>query len=328
MRQHRLALCEEHFLQWVPKQVARAVEKYRMFSPEDRILVAVSGGKDSLTLWDVLLDLGYKACGLYINLGIEGGYSDLSQAKVEAFAAQKAEAELQIVDVARTYGAAIPELVRRHRGRKACSLCGMVKRHIMNQVAREGRYAAVATGHNLDDEVAVLFHNTLHWSVSYLARQGPVLPDAPGLARKVKPLCRLRERETAAYALVRGIDYVHDECPHAVGATTLFYKDILNQLENRSRGTKELMYLSFLDAKERYDLFRIEREQLEMQPCERCGQPTTAPGLCAFCRLWESEAAMRHEREGSVSTLHMSDDVARGSSAEVGMDLGEDDVEI
>ena len=256
-----------------------------MFGPDERVLVAVSGGKDSLTLWDILLDLGYQADGLYINLGIDG-YSDASQAKAEAFAVGKPGARLRVVDVRGEYGASIPELARAHRGRKTCSLCGLVKRHIMNQAACEGGYAAIATGHNLDDEVAVLMQNTLRWSVGYLRRQAPVLPPEPGLARKVKPLCRVRERESAAFALVRGIDYIYDECPHAAGATTLFYKDILNQLENRSRGTKEMFYLNFLQAREQYDLFRAEREQVALHPCAHCGQPTTTPGLCAFCRLW------------------------------------------
>ncbi len=287
MRQHHLALCSDHFLQWVPKQTARAIEKYRMFGPEERILLAVSGGKDSLALWDVLLGLGYRVDGLYINLGIRNGYSDASQAKVEAFAGRRAEANLRVIDVAREYGASITDLLRLNRQRKACSLCGLVKRHIMNEAASRGGYAAIATGHNLDDEVATLLQNTLHWSVGYLARQGPVLPASPGLARKVKPFCRLRERETAAYALVRGIDYMQDECPHATGAVTFLHKEVLNRLDVRSRGTKEMFYLNFLDARERHGLFRSEREQLEMTLCPQCGQPTTSQGLCAFCRLWE-----------------------------------------
>ncbi|HOG46037.1 MAG TPA: ATP-binding protein [Anaerolineae bacterium] len=286
MHQHRLSLCGEHFLQWVPVQVARAIKKYRMFGPDERILVAVSGGKDSLALWDILLGLGYHADGLHINLGVGNGYSAESQARAEAFAAARPGAALRVVDLAREYGAGIPELARMRRGRKACSLCGMVKRHIMNQAACSGGYDAIATGHNLDDEVAVLLQNTLRWSVSYLARQAPVLPGEPGLARKVKPLVRLRERETAAYALVRGIDYIYDECPHAEGATTLFYKEILSQLETRSRGTKEMFYLGLLDAREQQGAFRSDDEKVEMHPCARCGQPTTAPGLCAFCRLW------------------------------------------
>ena len=85
------------------------------------------------------------------------------------------------------------------------------------------------------------------WNGGYLVRQAPVLPaDKPGLARKVKPFCRLYERETAAYALVRGIEYIYDECPFAEGSTSIAHKEILNQMEKDSPGTKLQFYLNFL----------------------------------------------------------------------------------
>ena len=288
MRQHKLALCEEHFLEWVLEQTQRAIKRYKMFNRGDKILVAVSGGKDSLSLWDVLLRLGYDVEGLHINLGIdEKDYSAKSLEFVEKFAAEWEGARFQVVDIKAIYGKSLPELAREtQRGRKICALCGLIKRHEMNRIAYEGGYAAIATGHNLDDEVATLFGNVLRWQTGYLARQAPVLPSThPRLARKVKPFCRLYERETAAYALVRGIAYIYEDCPFAKGAKTLFYKDLLNQLEARSPGAKLGFYLSFLQAKEEGLLARA-KEEVELQECERCGQPTTAPGLCAFCRLW------------------------------------------
>jgi uncharacterized protein (TIGR00269 family) len=291
MRHHRLALCQECYLEWFPQQVQRAIQKYKMFGPQDKILVAVSGGKDSLSLWDILLDLGYHADGLYINLGIgNADYSKASLQKVVKFAAGREGARFQVVDVHETYGQSVPALARtRQRGRRVCSLCGLVKRHVMNRIAYEGGYVTIATGHNLDDEAATLVSNTLQWETGYLARQAPVLPSThPRLARKVKPFCRLYERETAAYALVRGIDYIYDECPYAVGAKTIFYKSLLNQLENRSPGAKMQFYLQFLKAKEEGRFMAVEREEVTLNVCQSCGQPTTAPGLCAFCRLWAS----------------------------------------
>ena len=289
MRQHKLALCEEHFLEWVLERTERTIKRYRMFGPKDKILVAVSGGKDSLALWDVLLRLGYQVEGLYIHLGIDsGGYSDSSLKYVERFAAARGGARFRVVDVKTEYGQSVPELARRtHRGRKPCALCGLVKRHIMNRVAYEGGYDAIATGHNLDDEAAVLMQNTLRWQTGYLARQAPALPSThPKLARKVKPFVRLYERETAAYAIVRGIEYIYDECPYAVGSTTNFYKELLNQLESRSPGAKLAFYLDFLRARKEGRLTLEGDEPPPMHECEKCGQPTTAPGLCAFCRLW------------------------------------------
>lgn len=290
MPQHRLNLCEEHFVEWVPTMVQRTIAKYALFTPEERILVAVSGGKDSLSLWDILTRLGYQTEGLYINLGIQHeAYSDISEQKVRAFASLH-NLSFSVVNLREAYGEGIPEVAKRVRRDKPCSVCGLIKRHIMNSVACEGQYAAIATGHNLDDEAATLMQNTLRWQVQYLRRQAPLLPSThPMLARKVKPLVHLYEREVAAYALVRGIDYIDSECPFAVGATTIFYKGLLNQLEHRSRGAKQQFYLEFLRAKEQ-GLFapaQQEQESIENKTCIKCGQPTMADGLCAFCRLWE-----------------------------------------
>jgi uncharacterized protein (TIGR00269 family) len=292
MRQHRLRLCAEHFTEWFVSMTERAIQQFEMFQPTDRVLVAVSGGKDSLALWDVLLRLGYQAEGMYIGLGIdeEIDYSHKSLEFCRRFVTEHhRDALLHVVDVEEEYGQSLPVLARtRQRGRgKPCSVCGLVKRHVMNRVARDGGFAAIATGHNLDDEVAVLMQNTLHWQTGYLARQAPVLEERDGLARKVKPFVRIYEREAAAYALVRGIDYIYDECPFAQGSTTNFYKALLNQLELHSPGTKQQFYLQFLRARQAGKVAFEEAEAVELHPCVRCGQPTTAGEICAFCRLWE-----------------------------------------
>jgi uncharacterized protein (TIGR00269 family) len=297
MRQHKLALCAEHYLAWIPEQTERFIEKYRMFDRGDRILVAVSGGKDSLSLWDVLVGLGYQADGLYIGLGIDGGigYSSQSRAYCSAFA-EKHGLKLHTYDIERELGASIPEaaqLIRRGQGRP-CSVCGMSRRHIMNRLALEQGYTILATGHNLDDEAATLFGNTLQWSVGYLGRQGPALEAHPGLVRKVKPFCRLYERETAAYALLRGIEYVYDECPHSVDAKSIYYKQTLNQMEDDRPGTKLQFYLNFLAARDAGAfLDRDGQGQASLHPCRSCGQPTSAPDLCAFCRTWDQVRARR-----------------------------------
>lgn len=300
MRQHKLALCKDHFLEWIPQQVQRFIEKYRMFGREERILVAVSGGKDSLGLWDILWRLGYQADGLYIGLGIDGGiqYSDESQRLSEAFAASRG-LNLKVVSVPQTYGETIPVMADRTlRGHaKPCSVCGLSKRHIMNRIAHEGGYDVLATGHNLDDEAAVLLGNTLNWLPGYLVRQGPVLEaNQPGLVRKVKPLCRIYEREMAAYALLSGIEYIYEECPHAAGTKSLYYKEMLNRLEADRPGAKLNFYVMFLEAKEK-GLFAPQADPgvQMLHACDSCGQPTTAPGLCAFCRLVGVEGVQETE---------------------------------
>jgi uncharacterized protein (TIGR00269 family) len=293
MRQHRLALCKEHYVEWFVEQTERAIKKYHMFSHHERILVAVSGGKDSLALWDVLWKLEYQADGLYINLGIDSAeaYSDESERYAREFAAERGLA-LRIVNVAETYGKTVPQIARRsQRGRyKPCSACGMVKRHEMNRIAHDLGYPVLATAHNLDDEVAILFGNVLMWQTELLARQAPVLEETDRFARKVKPFVRFYERETAAYTLLRGIPYIEEECPHAEGSKQLHYKALINKMEEEQPGLKLAFYVGFLNAKENGAFTDLPeaKKGLALSPCPNCGQPTTSLGLCAFCRTVNS----------------------------------------
>lgn len=279
VRRHRAAYCAPHFLDFFRAQVERAIASQRMFGRGDRILVAVSGGKDSLALWDVLLAAGYQATGLYVHLGI-GAYSEASRAKSEAFA-RNLDAPLLVADLPGEYGMDVDALAR-SSGRSSCSACGLSKRYLFNKVATEGGYTVVATGHNLDDEASVLMANVLQWNLDQMARQAPVLEQThPGLVRKVKPLYRLAERECAAYAVLRGIDYIVEECPNAAGARTLLIKDLLNRLEAASPGAKQALYWGYLDRLR--PVLRLEGPP-PLRACAHCDQPTTDE-VCAFCRM-------------------------------------------
>ena len=288
VRRHNAAFCKDCFPVVFRNQVRRAIDEYDMLTPGDRILVAVSGGKDSLALWDVLLEEGYRADGLYLGLGI-GAYSDRSHERTMTFAADRG-VTLRTVDLAERYGFDIP-LAGRKGARSSCAVCGLSKRYIFNKEAHDRGYDVLATGHNLDDEAATLLGNTLRWNVDYIARQSPVLPETPGFARKVKPLHRLSELETAAYAFLRGIDYVVEECPLVAGNTQLRYKEAMNAIEARSPGTKAQFFLGYLERGR--PLFTVTDDAV-LSACERCGQPTTGR-FCAFCR---AQAQILGERLG------------------------------
>lgn len=278
---YKLNLCAGCFDDFVIRRVKKGIKDFHMFGRDHRILVAVSGGKDSLALWDILLRLGYQADGFYIDLGISD-YSAESRRMCEVFASAR-DARLHVHAIPETFGGnGVRELARLVR-RKSCALCGTVKRHAMNRVALEHGYDVLATGHNLDDEVTVLLGNVLHWQIDYLGRQYPALPEEGGLKRKVKPLIYLGEKEMAAYTVMNGIDYIYEECPLAQGATSLFHKEVLNLLEQRSRGTKLSFLKGFFAERDR---FESPREPVELAPCPTCGTPTTA-GTCAWCRLKE-----------------------------------------
>ncbi len=281
IKRHKAAFCKEHLIEHLQNQVQKAIKKYHMCKPEDKLLIAVSGGKDSLALWDMLLDIGYQADGFYIDLGITS-YSQLSLEKAETFAKSKGS-QLFVVSLPQLYDQGVQAFTQKST-RSPCSACGMIKRYIMNLMARVGGYEAVVTGHNLDDEVATLMGNVLHWEVEYLARQFPSMPSRRTMAKKIKPLCRLTERETAAYALIKNIDYILEECPMSEGASSFKYKQILNDLEAKSPGTKDQFYLGYLREGQSY--FREARKKLQIVDCPVCGEPTTRQDLnCSFCQL-------------------------------------------
>ncbi|MFM8305011.1 MAG: ATP-binding protein [Actinomycetota bacterium] len=283
LRRHNANFCHPHFVAHCEEQVRRAIRHFSMIGFDHRVVVAVSGGKDSLALWDLLVRLGYAADGLYVGLGIDG-YSDESATYARRFAEAR-DLTLHVVDLATDHGFTVPGAAAATR-RAPCGACGLSKRHVFNQFALEHGYDVVATGHNLDDEAAVLLGNVLHWDMDYLARQHPALPSAPGFARKVKPLYRLGEREMAAYCVLERIDYQVEECPMAAGNRHIGYKETLNDLEARSPGSKAAFLFGFLERA--HDLVRSGAaglgEEGALHPCPSCGAPT--PGdVCAFCRL-------------------------------------------
>jgi uncharacterized protein (TIGR00269 family) len=294
---HRAAWCARHFVDHVRNQVRKAIDApptlptgERMFSYDDRLLVAVSGGKDSLALWDVLVGLGYRVDGLYVGLGI-GGYSSRSREVCESFASDRG-LHLHVVDLAETYGYTTPSGASA-TGRSTCGVCGLSKRYVFNRVAVDHGYDVMVTGHNLDDEAATLLGNVLRWQDGFLARQRPVLPaTGPNQVRKCKPMYRLSERESAAYCVVRGIDYVVEECPLVDGNTGHEHKAALDLMEAKAPGAKAQFLFGFLERHAKH--FRDTDDDggtVELGACASCGMPTTTD-RCAFCRQRDRIAAV------------------------------------
>jgi len=293
---HRaLSICGECFVgRWLPRKVKGAIRAYRMFRKAERVAVAVSGGKDSLSLWKLLIELGYEADGVHVFLGI-GEFSERSLEACQRMASQLGR-PLFVVEAKAELGREIPEIAKGERSRSPCTVCGIVRRYLLNKFAKGRGYHCLALGRNLDDECATLLSNLLSWRFDLLARQAPVQPEVPGfLVRRAKPLCRVYEAETEIYAKLCGISAVEGRCPLGEGRTQDYVKQALDIIEARSPGTKLRFYSKFVKSAA---VFRSLFPEPKTEPCEVCGQPTTA-GVCVVCRMLGRSPKDGEGREGS-----------------------------
>lgn len=281
LRSHKTAFCDEDFLKFFEKRVRTTIRKYHLIDEEDRPVVAVSGGKDSLSLWYLLNKMGIAADGVYVDLGI-GDYSETSLGKIRNFA-DRLGRKVFIFHVRDVFHKNINEIARVIR-RVPCSACGMIKRYVMNRVCVDKGYNLLLTGHNLDDEAAALFGNIIYWKKEYLWKKDIILDEKGGhLSKKAKPFFLCSEREVAAYAIISGIDYVYEECPHSKGAKTLTYKSMLNGMEETSPGTKLMFLKGYLkELREIKMKDDCAGEKKEIAYCSTCGYPTSG-GQCGFC---------------------------------------------
>ncbi len=294
---YNMNLCKDHFIHFIQKRVKQAIDRYKMFTYNDKILVAISGGKDSVSLWYILAKLGYKADGVFIKLGYD------HQVKPALDIAQQLASligrKLIIEDATRYfYGKSVFEaakILRRH----TCSLCGKVKRYLMNKAAIENGYDVLATGHNLDDEASLLLGNLLHWQTGYILRSYPVLESThPKLARKVKPHCLNYEKDIKTYVDLLNLPYLKQTCPFSLGAKLPLYKSLWEQIEKHQPSAKITFYKGFL--REKNKIFKIQENQPKLKPCKICGYPTINE-TCSFC-------AARASLKNKIEKLNLSND--------------------
>lgn len=285
LRSHKTAFCDTHFIAFFEKRVSTTIRRYRLIGETDRPVVAVSGGKDSLSLWLLLTKMGIAADGVYVDLGI-GDYSRVSLEKIKAVA-DRIGRKVQVFHVPEIFGRDISEVAKGLR-RAPCSACGMIKRYVMNKVCMDKGYNLLLTGHNLDDEAAALFGNVLYWKKEYLWKKDIALDAREGhLSRKAKPFFLCSEREVAAYAIISGIDYIYEECPFSKGAKTITYKGILGGLEEASPGTKLMFVKGYLKELRGLKETVLGDGRPATGPlesfCPVCGYPSGG-GECGFCR--------------------------------------------
>ncbi len=278
----RLRLCRKHFLEFVEKKVERTIKRYRLIGEGDRVVVAVSGGKDSSTLATILSKLssklGFKLYFLYIDLGINV-YSEENKRKVIELS-RKTGIPLIIVNVRELLSVSVPELALRIR-RPVCSVCGVVKRYIMNAVAVELKANALAMGHNLDDMAAYILKEFFNQNLNQISKLGPKTETIEGLAvGRIRPLYEVYERESLLYALLSGTPFLPDECPHVRRGTMEFkLKELLDGLEESFPGVK----IGFMRRIAR-NVDSYPKLSQKLTRCKACGLIASGE-LCSFCKM-------------------------------------------
>jgi len=294
MPQHHAIFCEDCFQHYYKNAVMRAMKHFRLPTGTP-VLVAVSGGKDSLALWNVLHNLGYPTRGLHITLGIDG-FSDISLAAVQTFATEKGLSFAHF-SLKETLGYDLYEF-RKYARRDMCSVCGALKRQLLNRFTISEGFGHLAVGHNLDDEAGRLLGNLVRHRVHYLPKQHPLLPSThPKLPVRLKPLYRLEASEISKYCELNGIRPITVQCPLSRGATSHYFKEALDLLETKMPGTKRDFLFTYLDR------HRPQTESRDFVSCTRCGEPAYND-LCSICGLLEKIESASNDHAGKATTEH------------------------
>jgi uncharacterized protein (TIGR00269 family) len=262
-----------------------------MLQFDDRIAVAVSGGKDSLTLLNLLVKLERhfprsRISAISVDEGIKG-YRD-EALEIARKACERLGVEQVVVSYHDLFGTTIDELTELHLGQTPCSYCGVFRRKAINRAAVMIGATKIATAHNLDDEVQTILLNMLHGDPWRAMRSGPVLRDPRRkFLTRIKPLCEIPEKEVVLYAYLNGYDFQSVTCPHGNEALRNDIRNFLNQMEQKHPGTKFTLGKTTEKLRE---LIGQTAQVTQLNECVRCGDPTPHQ-LCEACIMLTTVAA-------------------------------------
>ncbi len=269
-------------MEFVENKVKSTIKRYKLIDQGDKVLVALSGGKDSAVLLTILSKLkarfDFNLAAVHIDLGI-GKFSEESRKKAEDLA-KLLGVKLIIIDLKKVVGLNLTELSLKAK-RPPCSVCGLVKRYLLNFVALISGSSKLALGHNADDIMAYAFKSFLTHDLEYISKLGPFTRNIENLAvGRIRPLYEVYEKETTLYAEIMKLPVARAKCPHAKPNQTEFtLKKLIDFLERERPGLK----ISFLRGLIR-NLAKYPEVNKPIIPCKYCGAMSST-GECSFCRL-------------------------------------------
>jgi len=281
------SLCSKCFSKSLREKVAKTISKYSMLKYGDKVAVAVSGGKDSLSLLHIMIPIckkhGSNICVVTIDEGIEG-YRDESLDIVKKFASQM-NVEHKVLSYKELYNVDLEESLQLRKGRKmsSCSICGTFRRRAIDIAAESVQANVVATAHNLDDSLQTFLINVLAGDVERIGWTYPEPIEYANGLRKIKPLTEIYEHEVAFYAFINEIPFQSEECPHMNEGIRTDIREFLNKLENNHAGIKYNAYNTIIKIAKR---IRESSDNTDKKhnKCVLCGRDSTNP-VCSVCNM-------------------------------------------
>lgn len=266
------SLCGRCFSASIVRKTARNIAKYSMIGRGDDVAVAVSGGKDSLSLLHVLKQIsnkgGFTLRVVTIDEGIPG-YREEALDIVTKYC-DDLGVSYDILSYLELYGATLQNTIE-PQSASSCSVCGVLRRRAIETAA--GDADVIATAHNLDDTLQTFMINMLSGDTARIPWMHPKYGSKP---RRVHPFGSIYESEIVFYAFVNDIPFQTEPCPHMNEGIRTTLREFLNDLEKNHSGIKNNMYNSILSVADVMPSTKTRRI------CSICGGQSTGD-ICAVC---------------------------------------------
>lgn len=265
--------------------VLETIHHFGLIRESDKVLVAASGGKDSTVLLDIL-SRHYDIEALTIDIG-SGRYSHTNLGNLKRFCSDRT-IRLHTLSFEEEFGMDLRKILDRIQisGYKPnpCTICGVLRRYMLNRKAREIGATKVATGHNLDDEAQSIMMNLLRNNLFLAARLGPItgLASDKLFVPRIKPLYLSSEKDIEVYSKTLGLPVLYERCPFARQSYRNTVRQLLDSYESDRPGTKKNIIISFQHLKP--SLLQIAAGQEAGRYCESCGEPSQK-ARCRACEI-------------------------------------------